>query len=114
MTATYHLTSTPSTSLTFNSTTSSFTLYGASNGSYTLTIDPSAEQPFSRTYNGSATGDLTQVAERQVLASFDNLRWDEHEFVLQNKEGGLVVDLIVVDTAVAAQGYVCFISSLHT
>lgn len=48
-----------------------------------------------------------------MLAKFDNLRRDRHEFVLRNEEGGLVVDLIEVDSVVGAEGYVICASCLE-
>ena len=104
--ATYHLTTAPNTRVTLNATTSSLTIYGASNGSFTITIDPSSTQPFTQTYSGTTQGDLLQSGQRNILASFENLRWDKHEVVLENKNGALLVDMMMINSAVAAEGCV--------
>lgn len=98
-TATYHLTTTPSARVLFNVTSSAVYIYGASNGTYTLTIDPQSAQPYTQTItpqSGSKGNPSAGADARYLLWGSDQLRWDRHEVVLENKEGGLLVDLVTI------------------
>lgn len=74
-------------------------IYGAGTN-YTITIDPSSQSPYTETFTDkNATG-------RNVLYSTDELTYSPHTIEITNQGESLLLDLIVFEAELGAQGWV--------
>jgi hypothetical protein len=82
---------------------SSIGIYGAGTN-YSITIDPSSQQPYTETFTGqNATG-------RNVLYSTSALTYSPHTIEITNEGESLLLDLFMFDVELGAQEWVCLLS----